>query len=67
MVTAIKSAHKRELSVGLIHQGDALVLDHHLGGEGLVFVRDTEKRPSGLKTDCPMQASGQLMTAEARV
>ena len=40
MVTAIKSAHERELSAGLVHQGDALVLDHHLGEEGLVFVRD---------------------------
>jgi ATP-dependent Clp protease ATP-binding subunit ClpB len=55
------------LATAQVHQGDALVIDHHCGEEGLVFLRDTEKRPSGSEIDFPIQASGQLMTAEARV
>jgi ATP-dependent Clp protease ATP-binding subunit ClpA len=55
------------LATAQVHQGDALLIDRHRGEEGLVFLRDTEKRPSGSKIDFPIQASGQLMTAEARV
>ncbi len=55
------------LATAQVHQGDALVIDRHRGEEGLVFLRDTEKRPSGSKINFPIQASGQLMTAEARV
>jgi ATP-dependent Clp protease ATP-binding subunit ClpB len=55
------------LATAQVHQGDALVIDRHRGEQGLVFLRDTEKRPSGSKIDFPIQASGQLMTAEARV
>src|ERR1700674_3773878 len=53
----------RLLATTQVHQGDALVIDHHLGEEGLVFSRDTEKQSS----DLPLPNSGQLMTAEARV
>src|ERR1700681_1815961 len=34
----------RLLATAQVHQGDALVIDHHLGEEGLVFLRDPEKR-----------------------
>jgi ATP-dependent Clp protease ATP-binding subunit ClpB len=53
----------RLLATTQVHQGDALVIDHHLGDEGLVFLRDTENQSS----DLPLPNSGQLMTAEARV
>jgi len=53
----------RLLATTQVHQGDALVIDHHLGEEGLVFSRDTENRSS----DLPLPNLGQLMTAEARV
>src|SRR6267154_1562010 len=53
----------RLLATTQVHQGDAVVIDHHLGEEGLVFLRDTENRSS----DLPLPNSGQLMTAEARV
>jgi ATP-dependent Clp protease ATP-binding subunit ClpB len=53
----------RLLATTQVHQGDALVIDHYLGEEGLVFSRDTENRSS----DLPLPSSGQLMTAEARV
>src|ERR1700688_1401172 len=53
----------RLLATAQVHQGDALVIDHHLGEEGLVFLRDKEMRSS----DLPLPNSGQLMTAEARV
>jgi ATP-dependent Clp protease ATP-binding subunit ClpB len=53
----------RLLATTQVHQGDALVIDHHLGEEGLVFLRDTENRSS----DLPLPNSGQLMTAEALV
>jgi len=53
----------RLLATTQVHQGDALVIDHHLGEEGLVFLRDTENRFS----DLPLPNSGQLMTAEALV
>ena len=53
----------RLLATAQVHHGDALVIDHHLGEEGLVFLRDKENRSS----DLPLPNSGQLMTAEARV
>jgi ATP-dependent Clp protease ATP-binding subunit ClpB len=53
----------RLLATAQVHQGDALVIDHHFGEEGLVFLRDKENRSS----DFPLPNSGQLMTAEARV
>jgi ATP-dependent Clp protease ATP-binding subunit ClpB len=55
------------LATGQLHQGDALLIDCHRGEEGLVFLRDTEKRHSGSKIDFHIQASGQLVGAEARV
>src|ERR1700726_4250065 len=53
----------RLLATAQLHQGDALVIDHHLGEEGLVFLRDKENRSS----DLPLPNSGQLMVAEARI
>jgi ATP-dependent Clp protease ATP-binding subunit ClpB len=53
----------RLLATAQVHQGDALVIDHHLSEEGLVFLRDAENRSS----DPPLPNSGQLMTAEASV
>jgi len=57
----------RLLATGQLHQGDLLLIDRQHGDEGLVFLRDTEKRSLGSKIDFPIQGSGQLMTAEARV
>jgi ATP-dependent Clp protease ATP-binding subunit ClpB len=57
----------RLLATGQLHQGDLLLIDRQHGDEGLVFLRDTEKRSSGAKIDFPIQGSGPLMTAEARV
>jgi hypothetical protein len=57
----------RLLATGQLHQGDLLLIDRQHGDEGLVFLRNTEKRSSGSKIDFPIQGSGQLMTAEARV
>src|ERR1700688_93727 len=53
----------RLLATAQVHQGDALVIDHHLGEEGLVFLRDKENR----SCDLPLPNSGPLMTAEVRV
>ena len=53
----------RLLATAQVQQGDALVIDHHLGEEGLVFLRDKEDRSS----DIPLPNTGQLITAEARV
>src|SRR3984957_13494794 len=53
----------RLLATAQLHQGDALVIDHHLGEEGLVFLRDKENRSS----DLPLPNPGQLMVAEVRV
>jgi len=53
----------RLLATVQVHQGDAVVVDHHFGEERLVFLRDKENRSS----DLPLPNSGQLMTAEARV
>src|SRR5258705_5459880 len=57
----------RLLATGQLHQGDVLLIDRHRGEEGLVFLRDTEKRSSSAKIDFPVPNSGQLMTAEVRV
>jgi ATP-dependent Clp protease ATP-binding subunit ClpB len=57
----------RLLATGQLHQGDLVLIDRQHGDEELVFLRDPEKRPSGSKIDFSAQASGQLMTAEARV
>jgi hypothetical protein len=51
------------MATAQVHQGDTLVIDHHLGEEGLLFLRDKENRPS----DLPLPNSRQLMVAEARV
>jgi ATP-dependent Clp protease ATP-binding subunit ClpB len=57
----------RLLATGQLHQGDLLLIDRQHGEEGLVFLRDTEKRSSGSRIDFPIQSTGELMTAEARV
>jgi ATP-dependent Clp protease ATP-binding subunit ClpB len=57
----------RLLATGQVNQGDVLLIDRHRGDEGLVFLRDTQKRSSGPKIDFPVPDSGQLMTSEARV
>jgi ATP-dependent Clp protease ATP-binding subunit ClpB len=56
----------RLLATAQVHQGDALVIDHHLGGQGLVFSRDTENRSADPMIDFRLADSGQLMAAEAR-
>jgi len=60
-------ALSRLLATGQLHRGDALLIDWHRGEEGLVFLRDTEKRSCSTKVDFPVPSSGQLMTAEVRV
>src|SRR5713226_6180433 len=55
----------RLLATAQVHQGDALVIDHHLGEQGLVFVRGTENRSADPQIDFRLANSGQLMTAEA--
>src|SRR5216683_2606602 len=57
----------RLLATAQVHQGDALVIDHHLGEAGLVFLRDKENRSADPKIDFRLANSGQLMAAEARV
>ena len=57
----------RLLATGQVHQGDVLLIDRMRNQNGLVFLRDTEKRFSNPKTAFPVSDSGQLMTAEARV
>jgi ATP-dependent Clp protease ATP-binding subunit ClpB len=57
----------RLLATTQLHQGDVLLIDWHRGEEGLVFLRDTEKRSSGSKIDFPVPSSGQLISAEVRV
>src|SRR6202166_5036752 len=57
----------RLLATTQVHQGDVLVIDHHLGEQGLVFLRDTENRSVDPKIDFRLANSGQLMAAEARV
>jgi ATP-dependent Clp protease ATP-binding subunit ClpB len=57
----------RLLATAQVHQGDAVIIDRHRGEQGLVFLRDTEARSSGPKTDFPVSDSAQLISAEARV
>jgi ATP-dependent Clp protease ATP-binding subunit ClpB len=57
----------RLLATGQVNQGDVLLIDRHRGDEGLVFLRDTQKRSSGPKIDFPVPDPEQLMTSEARV
>ena len=57
----------RLMATGQLRQCDLLLIDRQHGDEGLVFLRDTEKRSSGSKFDFPIQGAGQLMTAEVRV
>jgi ATP-dependent Clp protease ATP-binding subunit ClpB len=57
----------RLLATAQVHQGDALVIDHHVGEQGLVFLRETENRSADPKIDFRLANSGQLMAAEARV
>ena len=60
-------ALSRLLATGQLHRGDVLLIDWHRGEEGLVFLRDTEKRSSSAKIDFPVPNSGQLITAEVRI
>jgi ATP-dependent Clp protease ATP-binding subunit ClpA len=53
----------RLLATAQVHQGDALVIDHHLGEQGLVFLRDTENRSADPSLEL-LSNSGRLMTAE---
>jgi ATP-dependent Clp protease ATP-binding subunit ClpB len=57
----------RLLATGQVNQGDVLLIDRHRGDEGLIFLRDTQKRSLGPKIDFSVPDSGQLMTSEARV
>jgi len=57
----------RLLATAQVHQGDALVIDHHFGEQGLVFLRDPENLSADPKIDFRLAKSGQLMAAEARV
>jgi len=57
----------RLLATAQLHPGDVLLIDRHRADEGLVFLRDTQKRSSGSEIDFPVFDSGQQMTAEARV
>jgi ATP-dependent Clp protease ATP-binding subunit ClpB len=57
----------RLLATAQVHQGDVLVIDYHLGEQGLVFLRDTENRSADPQIDFRLANSGQLMAAEARV
>jgi ATP-dependent Clp protease ATP-binding subunit ClpB len=60
-------ALSRLLATGQLHQGDVLLIDRHRGDEGLVFLKDTQKRSSGPKIGFPVPDSGQQTSAEARV
>src|SRR6266851_3272296 len=53
----------RLLATAQVHKGDALVIDHNVGEEGLVFVRDTGKLSSNPNIDF-LPNTGRLMTAE---
>jgi ATP-dependent Clp protease ATP-binding subunit ClpB len=57
----------RLLATAQVHQGDALVIDHQLGEQGLVFLRDEENPSADPKIDFRLANPGQLMAAEARV
>jgi ATP-dependent Clp protease ATP-binding subunit ClpB len=57
----------RLLATAQVRQGDAMVIDHYVGEQGLVFLRDTENRPTDAEIDFRLANSRQLMAAEARV
>jgi len=57
----------RLLATGQVNQGDMLLIDRHRSDEGLVFLRDTEKRSSGPKINFPVPDARQQMAAEAVV
>src|SRR5205807_2605078 len=48
----------RLLATAQVHQGDALVIDHHLGEQGLVFSRGTENRSADPQIDFRLANSG---------
>ena len=60
-------ALSRLLATGQVNRGDVLLIDRPRGEEGLVFLRDMEKRFPNPKIDFPMANSGQVLTAETRV
>ena len=60
-------ALSRLLATGQVNRGDVLLIDRPRGEEGLVFLRDMEKRFSNPKIDFPVANSGQVLTAETRV
>jgi ATP-dependent Clp protease ATP-binding subunit ClpA len=53
----------RLLATAQVHRGDALVIDHHLGEEGLVFLGEVQNRSTDSKMDFRSANSGQLMAA----
>jgi ATP-dependent Clp protease ATP-binding subunit ClpB len=55
----------RLLATGQLQQGDALLIDWDRGEEGLVFMREAEKRSSSAKMESSVPNAGQLMTVEA--
>jgi ATP-dependent Clp protease ATP-binding subunit ClpB len=57
----------RLLATAQVHTGDVLLVDRSRGDEGLVFLRDSQKRSSVPKIDFPVFGSGQQMTVETRV
>ena len=57
----------RLLATGQVHHGDVLLIDRPSGNEGLVFLRDTEKRSCGPTIDFRLLDSSLTMTAEAGV
>ncbi len=57
----------RLLATAQVHPGDAVVIDHHPGEQGLVFLRDAGNRSADPKVDFCLANSGQLMAEEARV
>jgi ATP-dependent Clp protease ATP-binding subunit ClpA len=57
----------RLLATAQVRQGDALVIDHYFGEQGLAFLKDTENQSNDPKIDFRLANSRQLMAAEARV
>ena len=57
----------RLLATAQVQQGDLLLIDRQHGDEGLIFLRDTEKRSSSSRIDFPVQSSEQAMAVEVRV
>jgi ATP-dependent Clp protease ATP-binding subunit ClpB len=57
----------RLLATAQVRQGDALVIDHYFGEQGLAFLKDTENQSNDPKIDFRLANSRQLMAVEARV